>query len=284
MHVMSTKLTYSDQEIVQKLLSDDSVFEAYFFQEICKPLLSKISYVVFDNQVPVEELTNEFLCLLKDNNWAKLKEFKFNSTLFGWLKIVAVHYFNNNKERLYPNYLYSNYCRNYQTRLVLDDATEEEILSLLKLMTIQQYHDILYLYLVEKRSDTQIADLLCLADTIYKRKKNFALEHLKSVIINAGSYYENMYLQQDTSMHKVTRAEWEGTQKENELLITKMDVATLVNLMPNDRYRQVIRSLVLEERERKEVAIEMGITTENLDNIKCRALKQLAEIARKEML
>ena len=63
-----------------------------------------------------------------------------------------------------------------------------------------------------------------------------------------------------------------------------MDVATLLNLMPNDRYRFVVRSLVLEDRERKEVALEMGITIENLDNIKSRALKQLAEIARKEML
>ena len=281
---MSTKLTYSDQEIVQKLLSDDSVFEAYFFQEICKPLLNKISYVVFDNQVSTEELTNEFLCFLKDNNWAKLKDFKFHSTLFGWLKIVAVHYFNNNKERLYPNYLYSNYCKNGEIKLSLDSATDDEILSLLQMMTIQQYHDILYLNLIEKRSDENIAELLCIKDTIYKRKKKFALEHLKAVIINAGSYYENLYLQREKHIEKFPDDQLVDSQAEHELLITKMDVATLINLMPNDRYRQVIRSLVLEERERKEVAAEMGITTENLDNIKCRALKQLAEIARKEML
>lgn len=281
---MPTKLTYTDQEIVQKLLSDNPFFEAYFFQELCEPLLSKISYVVFDNQIPVDELTNEFLCLLKENNWAKLRDFKFNSTLFGWLKVVAVHYFNNNKERLYPNYIYSNYCKKGEVKLSLDSATDDEILSLLQMMTIQQYHDILYLSLIEKRSDKNIAELLCIKDTVYKRKKKFALEHLKSVIINAGSYYEDLYLQHEKHIEKPVDDSLMDSLAEHEIQITKMDIETLLNLMPNDRYRQVIRSLVLEEKERKEVAIEMGITTENLDNIKCRALKQLAEIARKEML
>lgn len=272
----------SDKEIVKRLLSNDTTFETFFFQEMCKPLLSKISFAIFDNQVPIDELTNEFICLLKYNNWAKLKNFQFSSTLFGWLKVVAVHYFNNNKERLYPNYLYSSYCKNGETKLSLDSATEDEILSLLKLMTIQQYHDILYMCLVEKRTDAQIAELLCISESVYKRKKRFALDHLKVMIINAGSYYESLYIKQGNPLF-ATYQEEISTQ-EHDITITKMDVTTLIKLMPNDRYRQVIRSLVLEEKGRKEVAIEMGITTENLDNIKSRALRQLAEIARKEML
>lgn len=281
---MLTKPIYTDREIVQKLLYGDSDFEAYFFQEMCKPLLSKISYAIFDNQVPIDELTNEFLCFVKDDDWAKLRSFQFNSTLFGWLKVVAVHYFNNNKERLYPNYIYSNYCKKGEVKLSLDSATDDEILSLLQMMTIQQYHDILYLSLIEKRSDENIAELLCIKDTVYKRRKKFALEHLKAVIINAGSYYEDMYLQYEKHIEKHVDDSLVDSLTEHETQITKIDIEALLNLMPNDRYRQVIRSLVLEERERKEVAIEMGITTENLDNIKCRALKQLAEIARKEML
>ena len=276
------KIPLSDKEIVERLLSNDTTFETHFFQEMCNPLLGKIARTVFDNQVPINELTNEFLCVLKDNDWARLRTFRFQSSLFGWLKIVAAHYFNSNKEGLYPNYLKANYANSSITTLTLDNASEEEIQSLLELMTIRQYHDILYMYLVEKRTDKQIANLLCIPETVYKRKKKFAFEHLKAVITNAGPFYESLYLHQGESMSESTN-EGNPTQ-ELEIIITKMDVATLLNLMSNDRYRFVVRSLVLEERERKEVALEMGITIENLDNIKSRALKQLAEIARKEML
>lgn len=272
----------SDKEIVKRLLSNDITFETRFFQEMCKPLLSKIAWTIFDNRVPISELTNEFLCVLKDNDWAKLRTFQFQSSLFGWLKIVAAHYFNSNRKCLYPNYLNSNYANSSIATLTLDNASKEEIQSLLELMTIQQYRDILYMYLIEKRTDKQIADLLCTPEAVYKRKKKFAFEHLKAVIINAGSYYESLYLPQVETMSEPSNEE--NPAQEHEIMITKMDVATLLNLMPNDRYRFVVRSLVLEERERKEVALEMGITIENLDNIKSRALKQLAEIARKEML
>lgn len=272
----------TDQEIVKRLLSNDTTFETHFFQEMCKPLLNKMAWTIFDNRVPISELTNEFLCVLKDNDWAKLRTFQFQSSLFGWLKIVAAHYFNSNRECLYPNYLNSNYANSSIATLTLDNASKEEIQSLLELMTIQQYRDILYMYLIEKRTDKQIADLLCTPEAVYKRKKKFAFEHLKAVIINAGSYYESLYLPQVETMSEPSNEE--NPAQEHEIMITKMDVATLLNLMPNDRYRFVVRSLVLEERERKEVALEMGITIENLDNIKSRALKQLAEIARKEML
>lgn len=278
---MPNKITYSDREIVEKLLSNDSTFEAYFFLEMCKPLLSKISYTIFDNLVPINELTNEFLCLLKENNWAKLKSFHFQSTLFGWLKVVAVHFFNSNKERLYPNYIYAHRENTYSI-LHLETTSKEEILSLLQRMTISQYYHILYMVFIEERSDDKIADMLCLSTKVYKRKKKFAIEHLKFTIMNAGPYYEQSYLKQECINSK--HSEDITSTSEHELWITKMDVVALINLMPNDRYRHVIRSLVIEEKERTRVATEMGITIENLDNIKCRALKQLAKIARKEML
>lgn len=277
---MKREYQYTDKEIVQRLLSGDSSYEAYFFQEMCKPLLGKIAWTVFDNLVPLDELSNELLIILKANDWEKLRSFQFQSSLFGWLKIVAVHYFNNNKERLYPNYICSNYVQTPTSSLNLDGASEEEIVSLLKLMKIQQYHDILYMVLIEKRKDQQIASLLCLSESVYHRKKKFAFEHLKAMIINEGSHYESQYIRQEPSLP----APSDEPTREHEITITKIDVETLINMMPNDRYRFVIRSLVLEDKDRKVVAKKMGITTENLDNIKSRALKQLAEIARKEIL
>lgn len=274
----------SDKEIVSRLLSNDNDFIGYFFQEQCNPLLNKIAWAIFDNQVPIDELSNEFLCYLQINGWAKLRSFQFRSSLFTWLKVVAVRYFINNKEKLYPNLFCAKGHNSSSTvTLHLKDASTQEINSLLELTSIPIYHDILYMILINKLTDSQIIDLLSISETSYKRKKRFAFEHLKASIINAGPSYERLYLTSEEDKMIDTNKQDLGTIRETEKLISKIDVEALLNLIHNDRYRHVIRSLVLEDKERKLVAAEMGITIENLDNIKSRALKQLAEIARREL-
>lgn len=65
-----------------------------------------------------------------------------------------------------------------------------------------------------------------------------------------------------------------------EVLIAGMDVKTILAMVPNERYREVIRLLILEERAPQALADEWGITVDNLYNIKRRALKQLEQIIR----
>jgi len=48
--------------------------------------------------------------------------------------------------------------------------------------------------------------------------------------------------------------------------------------MPNRRYAQVLQRLVIDEAPPQEVAAEMGITVDNLYNIKKRALTQLTQL------
>jgi RNA polymerase sigma factor (sigma-70 family) len=62
----------------------------------------------------------------------------------------------------------------------------------------------------------------------------------------------------------------------------KLDVDNLVKRLSNERYRFVIQKLVLEDKEPQEVADEMGITVDNLYNVKRRALLQLAQTVGKE--
>ncbi len=62
----------------------------------------------------------------------------------------------------------------------------------------------------------------------------------------------------------------------------KMDVEHLFALMPNKRYVYVIRRLVLEEASPQNVADELGITTDNLYNIKKRAMAAITAVALNE--
>ncbi len=58
-----------------------------------------------------------------------------------------------------------------------------------------------------------------------------------------------------------------------------IDIDNLLESMDNIRYANVIRRLILEESPPAVVASEMGITVDNLYNIKRRALSSLARIA-----
>ena len=59
------------------------------------------------------------------------------------------------------------------------------------------------------------------------------------------------------------------------------DIEHLLGLMPNARYARVIRLIVLDGAPLKDVAVEMGVTVDNLYNIKRRAIAQLTRIALK---
>ena len=61
----------------------------------------------------------------------------------------------------------------------------------------------------------------------------------------------------------------------------RMDTDTLLAAMDNPRYRMVIRRLILDETPPAALAIEMGVTIDNLYNIKRRAMVCLTSIALK---
>jgi len=58
-----------------------------------------------------------------------------------------------------------------------------------------------------------------------------------------------------------------------------LDVQRLLDAMPNRRYAAVIQKLMIEEYTPEELAAEMHITTDNLYNIKRRAMMQLMQVA-----
>ena len=58
-----------------------------------------------------------------------------------------------------------------------------------------------------------------------------------------------------------------------------LDVQRLLDAMPNRRYAAVIQKLMIDEYTPEELAAEMYITTDNLYNIKRRAMMQLMQVA-----
>ena len=63
----------------------------------------------------------------------------------------------------------------------------------------------------------------------------------------------------------------------------KIDIENLLKIMPNKRFVYVIRRVILEEAEFKEVANELNVSLENLYNIKKRAIASMTQIALNEI-
>lgn len=75
----------------------------------------------------------------------------------------------------------------------------------------------------------------------------------------------------------------DDTMDEENSTVAKMDISNLFEMMSNKRYVYVIRRLVLEEAEPKNVARELRVTVENLYNIKKRAIASMTQVALNEI-
>jgi DNA-directed RNA polymerase specialized sigma24 family protein len=74
----------------------------------------------------------------------------------------------------------------------------------------------------------------------------------------------------------------EKLEYQDEQIYRKLDVEGLMNRLSSKRYRMVIHRLILKDEEPQELAAEMGITVDNLYNVKRRALQQMGEIIKSD--
>ena len=179
----------TDQEIVSSLIArDPSVTKQFFFKD-CRPLFMSVIRRVFEGLVvEYDEIINEIYILLMKDDARKLRQFQYQSTLYQWLKTMAIRH--------------------------------------------------------------------CLL--------------LKQQGIVIGPEGEEPPNNCDAG----------GQTAESSQ--AKMDLDALLSQMKNRRYALVHQLLMVEEREPEEVARRLSVTVDNLYNIKCRAIKALCKVARKD--
>lgn len=177
----------NDKQIIEALIARDEQVTRQFLFVSCRPLFVSIINQVFSYKVDYDEFVNEFYLHLMENDAKRLRQFEGRSSIYSWIKIVAIRYF------------------------------------------------------------------------IAKRYRVIDMNGGTSLIVQEGD---------DGDTEKKTTA--------------GMDVERLLSQMSNKRYVYVIRRLILQEAEPQKVADELGVTVDNLYNIKKRALTNLIQIARKE--
>ena len=180
------RIIMTDLQIIEALIAHDENVTCDFFYRKCRPLFASIIRHVFSYDVDYDEFVNEFYLYLMENDAHRLRQFGNKSTIFQWMKVVAIRYFLAKRDSL-----------------------------------------------IDMEAD-------------------------------------------ETSFEP---AEDEAINDSTSRYVAGMDVRNLFAAMPNKRYVYVIQRLILDDAEPKTVASELGVTVDNLYNIKKRAIAALTEVA-----
>ncbi len=98
--IFNEQVTMTDQEIIEGLINRDSrVTEEFFFVK-CQPLFYSVMRSVFDFEVEYDEMVNELYVYLMEDDASKLRHFEYRSTIYIWLKVLAIHYFVKKRDRM----------------------------------------------------------------------------------------------------------------------------------------------------------------------------------------
>lgn len=92
--------SYSDREIVAAVIKNERAMIEYLFCNKCSGLLSYIAYSIFDNRVDRRELVSELFLYIAKDDWYKLKQFDFRSSLMTWMSVVATRFFQKKERRI----------------------------------------------------------------------------------------------------------------------------------------------------------------------------------------
>ena len=73
--------------------------KAFFFDK-CRPLFYSIMQKVFEYEVEYDEMVNELYVYLMENDAIKLRNFEYRSSVYQWLKVLAIRFFINKRGRM----------------------------------------------------------------------------------------------------------------------------------------------------------------------------------------
>ena len=257
--------------LIDKICSDDD-FAYHFFHEKCRPLFSKILWKLYGNNADYDELVNELYLVLKKPNangkmWHALKTYDYRTSLFDWIKTVAVRHFYTPSEEIFLIPI-----------SIVESGLTEELFSKLRKAVYRKFMCFKYLDLLD---DETIAVKLHIERSQLAPLSRKAIRQLKSIVANQyPEYYSELFnkseiIEVDIDNHsdsKVNASE-ESNQERH------IDVFQYLDAMPNKYYQKVIKALFLDDIAPEKLALDMGTPVSNIYNIKSRGLDQLRDVA-----
>ena len=93
----------TDKQIIEALIARDEQITQQFFFRSCRPLFLSIIRYVFSYEVDYDEFVNEFYLHLMENDAYRLRQFQGRSTIYQWIKVIAIRYFIAKRDSMIDN-------------------------------------------------------------------------------------------------------------------------------------------------------------------------------------
>ena len=194
----NTNLNMTDQQIVTALIGrDKEVTRAFFYK--CYPLFNSIFHHYYTDCDNCIEFINEMYIYImspqSSTGKSKLESFRFESTLYTWIKTVCLYYCYarfEEKNRLVIDRNEEPTDRNIplheSIQMDFDKINHEDIIQILSLMPNARYRELIRLRYLEDYSNEETAQLLGMTMDNYYNKHKLAKEQYISVYRKEARY------------------------------------------------------------------------------------------------
>ena len=189
---MKNKLTYSDKEIIDGILRNDSAIIEHFFFHECKPLFVYIIRSVFEGNQEINELVNELYLYLQHDDWNKVRQFDYRSKLITWISVVAIRFFQKKRalmidsdpiETLYDqNTFWKETCVSQDRRMDVRKAIAQ--------IPNERYRFVIVELELKERDPEELAQQMNITiDNLYNIRRRARLQ-LKTMMVRKEDYYD----------------------------------------------------------------------------------------------
>lgn len=187
-------MAMTDRQIIDALIDRNDMVTRQFFFRNCRPLFLSIIRNVFSYYVDYDELVNEFYLYLMENDAYRLKQFEGRSSVYQWMKVVAIRYFMTKRDRMIDN----ESCRDEIDIAVRAESVDTErhvaakmdVEGLLKNMPNRRYEYVIRRLVLQDTDPKKVAKELCTnVDNVYNIKKR-AIDALTKVALNEIGNHE----------------------------------------------------------------------------------------------
>lgn len=184
----------TDKEIIDSLITHDPQVTAQYFFKDCRPLFVSVIRRVFGTQiVDFDEIISELYILLMENDAKKLHSFKFESTLYQWLKTTTIRHclLLKSKGKVIDNESQEPLGNSNESQSYTEcSQAQMDIETLLRQMKNQRYALVIRMLMIEDMQSNDVAQKLSVTvDNLYNIKRR-AMAALADVALKDKKHYE----------------------------------------------------------------------------------------------
>lgn len=176
----------TEQEIIKGLIDRDNRITEEFFFNKCRPLFCRIISLVFSYEVDYDEFVNELYVYLMENDAQKLKNFEYRSSVYMWLKILAIRYFIKKRGRMIDDTPHNPPYEGLE--LIAGEDNKEDAKAdlerLLKQMPTPRYANVIKMLLIEDWEPNNLADKMGITTANLYNIKHRAMVQLTRIALN----------------------------------------------------------------------------------------------------